>query len=178
MRGGVLIVGGRENIQLLALEKHNAILVTGGFGVSQRVKRTADSLGIPFMVTHYDIFTVATMINHALSDVRIKIDLKTVNQVYQSKHDHGYQTTTNIIKDFNQQVKQTKHVRVPVVDSDNHVVGVISVQDTVRKPNDTQIELVMSKDVSTAKPHKRLANISQKMSFEDLNMLPVSTDDK
>ncbi|MGC4441113.1 DRTGG domain-containing protein, partial [Streptococcus suis] len=85
-----LIVGDRENIQLLALENHNAILVTGGFGVSQRVIRTADSLGIPVMVTHYDTFTVATMINHALSDVRIKTDLKTVNQVYQSKHDYGY----------------------------------------------------------------------------------------
>ena len=178
VRGGLLIVGDRENIQLLALENHNAILVTGGFGVSQRVIRTADSLGIPVMVTHYDTFTVATMINHALSDVRIKTDLKTVNQVYQSKHDYGYLTTTNTIKDFNQLVKQTKHVRFPVVDSDNHVVGVISVQDTVSKPNDTQIELVMSKDVITAKPHMSLANISQKMIFEDLNMLPVITDDK
>ena len=31
VKGGLLIVGDRENIQLLALEKQNAILVTGGF---------------------------------------------------------------------------------------------------------------------------------------------------
>lgn len=85
VKGGLLIVGDRENIQLLALEKHNAILVTGGFSVSEAVIRLADELGIPVMVTNYDTFTVATMINHALSNLRIKTDLTTVEQVYQVK---------------------------------------------------------------------------------------------
>ena len=37
-KGDLLIVGDREDIQLLALEHNNAILVTGGFQVSDRVK--------------------------------------------------------------------------------------------------------------------------------------------
>lgn len=37
------------------------------------------------MVTNYDTFTVATIINQALSNVRIKTDIKTVDEVYQEK---------------------------------------------------------------------------------------------
>lgn len=51
VKGGLLIVGDREEIQLLALENHNAILVTGGFPISAKVIKTADHLGIPVMVT-------------------------------------------------------------------------------------------------------------------------------
>ncbi|MFS1663491.1 CBS-HotDog domain-containing transcription factor SpxR [Streptococcus sp. zg-JUN1979] len=178
VQGGLLIVGDRENIQLLALENHNAILVTGGFGVSNRVIKTADHLGIPVMVTHYDTFTVATMINHALSDVRIKTDLKTVNQVYQNKDHYGYLRTSDTVKDFNQLVKQSKHVRFPVVDESGCVLGVISVKDTVGKSSDMLMSELMSRDVIVAKPHMSLANISQKMIFEDLNMLPVVEEDK
>lgn len=51
VKGGLLIVGDREEIQLLALEKHNAILVTGGFPISNKVIKTANDLGIlPSMI--------------------------------------------------------------------------------------------------------------------------------
>lgn len=177
VKGGLMIVGDRENIQLLALENHNAILVTGGFSVSDRVIRVADSLGIPVMVTHYDTFTVATMINHALSNVRIKTDLKTVDQVYHSKFDYGYLEDTASIKDFHDLMKRTKNVRFPVINADNRVLGVVSMLDVVDKPQDTEVKKVMSKNLIVAKPQASLANISQKMIFEDLNMLPVVAED-
>ena len=65
-KGDLLIVGDREDIQLLALEHNNAILVTGGFQVSDRVKELSRLKQFPVMVTTYDTFTVATMINQAL----------------------------------------------------------------------------------------------------------------
>lgn len=101
----------------MALEKHNAILVTGGFPVSSEVIRVADELGIPVMVTHYDTFTVATMINHALSNIRIKTDLTTVEQVYQTKEDYGFLQEGATIREFNAMIKQTANVRFPVVNS-------------------------------------------------------------
>ena len=173
IKGGLLIVGDRENIQLLALENCNAILVTGGFTVSEKVIRMANNQRIPVMVTHYDTFTVATMINHALSNVRIKTDLKTVEQAYQSKLDYGFLIASETVKDFNNLVKQTKNVRFPVVNQGDVVVGVISVQDIVGKENDVSVEQLMSKNIIVAKPRMSLANISQKMIFEDLNMMPV-----
>lgn len=177
VKGGLLIVGDRENIQLLALENHNAILVTGGFSVSEAVIRLADELGIPVMVTNYDTFTVATMINHALSNVRIKTDLTTVDQVYQVKAEYGFLREGDTIRDFNTLMKQTKNVRFPVVNNKNIVIGVVSMLDVVGQENSVDIKSIMSRNLIVAKPQASLANISQKMIFEDLNMLPVVADD-
>lgn len=177
VKGGLLIVGDRENIQLLALENHNAILVTGGFSVSEAVIRLADELGIPVMVTNYDTFTVATMIIHALSNVRIKTDLTTVDQVYQVKAEYGFLREGDTIRDFNTLMKQTKNVRFPVVNNKNIVIGVVSMLDVVGQENSVDIKSIMSRNLIVAKPQASLANISQKMIFEDLNMLPVVADD-
>lgn len=177
VKGGLLIVGDRENIQLLALENHNAILVTGGFSVSEAVIRLADELGIPVLVTNYDTFTVATMINHALSNVRIKTDLTTVDQVYQVKAEYGFLREGDTIRDFNTLMKQTKNVRFPVVNNKNIVIGVVSMLDVVGQENNVDIKSIMSRNLIVAKPQASLANISQKMIFEDLNMLPVVADD-
>lgn len=177
VKGGLLIVGDRENIQLLALENHNAILVTGGFSVSEAVIRLADELRIPVMVTNYDTFTVATMINHALSNVRIKTDLTTVDQVYQVKAEYGFLREGDTIRDFNTLMKQTKNVRFPVVNNKNIVIGVVSMLDVVGQENNVDIKSIMSRNLIVAKPQASLANISQKMIFEDLNMLPVVADD-
>ena len=178
VKGGLLIVGDRENIQLLALENHNAILVTGGFSVSERVISLADNQGIPVMVTHYDTFTVATMINHALSNVRIKTDLKTVGQVYQSAANYGYLTADETIKAYHALIKQTTHVRFPVVDADNQVIGVISMRDVLGKDSCLNLTEVMTENPIVVKPNTSLASISQKMIFEDLNMLPVISADQ
>lgn len=177
VKGGLLIVGDRENIQLLALENQNAILVTGGFTVSDKVISVADRLGIPVMVTHYDTFTVATMINHALSNVRIKTDLKTVEQVYQSKFEYGFLGKDDTIKEFNDLIKQTKNVRFPIVDRKNRVVGVVSMLDVVGRDVETKLQTIMTRNPIVAKPQASLANTSQKMIFEDLNMLPVVNED-
>ncbi|EHI68695.1 CBS-HotDog domain-containing transcription factor SpxR [Streptococcus ictaluri] len=177
VKGGLLIVGDRENIQLLALENHNAILVTGGFPVSQRVIQTADSQGIPVMVTHYDTFTVATMINHALSNIRIKTDLKTVEDVLLSMEEYGYLNDQSTVEEFNALIKKTDQVRFPVLDGKNKVVGVVSMRDVVDQLPKTRVTKIMSPNPITAKPNTSLANISQKMIFEDLNMLPVVDED-
>ena len=42
MMGGLLIVGDRTRIQLLALENENAVLVTGGFQVHDDVIKLAN----------------------------------------------------------------------------------------------------------------------------------------
>ena len=177
VKGGLLIVGDRENIQLLALENHNAILVTGGFPVSKQVIETADSQGIPVMVTNYDTFTVATMINHALSNIRIKTDLKTVEQVLIPVEQYGCLYEDNTIEEFNALIKKTREVRFPVLDHKSKVIGVVSMRDVVDQLPTTKVTKIMSRNPITAKPNTSLANISQKMIFEDLNMLPVVDED-
>ena len=48
--GGLLIVGDRTKIQLLALENENAVLVTGGFEVSSEVLKMANRI---FLIINY-----------------------------------------------------------------------------------------------------------------------------
>ncbi|EJN94248.1 CBS-HotDog domain-containing transcription factor SpxR [Streptococcus ratti] len=176
-KDGLLIVGDRENIQLLALQNKNAILVTGGFPVSERVRETSNQLGIPVMISNYDTFTVATLINQALSNVRIKTDIKTVEEVYEEKIYHGFLHDTDTVKDYNNLIKKTNHVRYPVINSHNMVVGVISMRDVAGKDPNVILNQLMTKNPVVAKPTLSLANISQKMIFEDYDMLPVVKED-
>ncbi len=87
--GGLLIVGDRTRIQLLALENENAVLVTGGFHVQDDVLELANK-GIPVLRSKHDTFTVATMINKALSNVQIKTDILTVEKLYRPSHEYGF----------------------------------------------------------------------------------------
>lgn len=177
VNGGLLIVGDREDIQLLALEHHNAVLVTGGFSVSEQVKELANKMGVPVMVTNYDTFTVATMINLALSNARIKMDAKVVDEMYHQKEEYGYLMMTDTVKEYHELAKQINHVRFPVVDEARKVVGVVSMRDVVYQDNDTQLVNIMNNIPLVTKPTVTLSNISQKMIFEDYDMVPVVTDD-
>ena len=77
-----MIVGDRTRIQLLALENENAVLVTGGFHIHDDVIKLANQKGIPVLRSKHDTFTVATMINKALSNIQIKTDILTVEKLY------------------------------------------------------------------------------------------------
>ena len=50
------------------------------------------------MVTYLYTFTVATMINQALSNVRIKTEIKTVAQVYTRREEYNYMTPEMTVK--------------------------------------------------------------------------------
>ncbi|MBJ8325927.1 CBS-HotDog domain-containing transcription factor SpxR [Streptococcus pacificus] len=177
VKGGLLIVGDRKNIQLLALENNNAILVTGGFQVSEEVINTSNQLGIPVMVTSFDTFTVATKINKALSNARIKTNVKTVDQIYHFKSDYGFLQLTDTIKDYINLVKKHNYLRFPVINDKGIVVGVVSMRDITGKKGTTVVEKVMTKNPVLTKPDVSLAPISQQMIFEDYDMLPVVSDD-
>lgn len=70
-----MIIGDRTRIQLLALKHENAVLVTGGLEVSPDVLKLANRLSIPVLRSQHDTFTVATIINRALSNMQIKTDI-------------------------------------------------------------------------------------------------------
>ena len=90
-----MIVGDRTRIQLLALENENAVLVTGGFSCHGDVLKLANQKGIPVLRSKHDTFTVATMINKALSNVQIKTDILTVEKLYRPCHEYGFLRETD-----------------------------------------------------------------------------------
>ncbi len=176
VKGGLLIVGDREEIQVLALENKTAILITGGFAVSDRVLELSQKQGIPVMVTAYDTFTVASMINRALSNVRIKTDIKTVAQVYSLKSHYGYLNIKDTVNDYHRLVRKNSHVRYPVIDDWGKVRGVVTMRDVSNQDASTKLAQIVTKPVTT-KPETSLATVAQRMIVEDFAMFPVVDDD-
>lgn len=174
---GLLIVGDREDVQIFALEHGNAILVTGGFEVSDKAKAIANRLSIPIMISHFDTFTVARMINSALSDIRIKTDLKTVEEILIPKFEADYLFETDTVRDFHQLVRKLNQVRFPVLNQHEMVVGMISMRDVTGKEASVTLDKLMTRNPIVTYFDVSLASVSQKMLLDDFQMLPVVAND-
>ena len=171
--GGLLIVGDRTSIQRLALKHDNAVLVTGGFEVSEDVIDLANQVKIPVIRTSHDTYTVATMINKALSNMQIKTDILTVEQVYRPFHEYGYLSETDTVRDYLDLVRKNRFSRFPVVNQHQMVVGVVTMRDAGDKAPQTTLDKVMSRTIFTTKLSTSIATISQRMIAEDYEMIPV-----
>jgi len=171
--GGLLIVGDRTRIQLLALENENAVLVTGGFHVHDDVLKLANQKGIPVLRSKHDTFTVATMINKALSNVQIKTDILTVEKLYRPSHEYGFLRETDTVKDYLDLVRKNRSSRFPVINQHQVVVGVVTMRDAGDKSPSTTIDKVMSRSLFLVGLSTNIANVSQRMIAEDFEMVPV-----
>lgn len=171
--GGLLIVGDRTQIQMLALENENAVLVTGGFEINENVLKLANKKNIPVLRSKHDTFTIATMINRALSNVQIKTDILTVEKIYQTYHEYGYLYETDTVKDYLDLVRKNRSSRFPVVNKDQVVVGVMTMRDAADQSPGTTLDKTMTRTVYMTGLSTNIANISQRMIAEDFEMVPV-----
>ena len=171
--GGLLIVGDRTQIQMLALENENAVLVTGGFEINENVLKLANKKNIPVLRSKHDTFTIATMINRALSNVQIKTDILTVEKIYQTSHEYGYLYETDTVKDYLDLVRKNRSSRFPVVNKDQVVVGVMTMRDAADQSPGTTLDKTMTRTVYMTGLSTNIANISQRMIAEDFEMVPV-----
>ena len=171
--GGLLIVGDRTQIQILALENENAVLVTGGFEVDPEVLKLANRIEIPVLRTKHDTYTVATMINRALSNIQIKTDILTVEQVYRASHEYGFLHDTDTVRDYLDLVRRNRTSRFPVVNQHQMLVGVVTMRDAGDKSPLTTLDKVMTRKIFMTGLSANIANISQRMIAEDFEMIPV-----
>ncbi|GFH42095.1 hypothetical protein Hs30E_06460 [Lactococcus hodotermopsidis] len=172
---GLVIVGDRTNIQLLALHERNAVLITGGVDVEEAVLDYANAHDIPVLRTDYDTFTVASRINRALSNELIKKEITTVADVYQSHAPTLFEIST--VKDYLDLVKKTNESRFAVINQHKLVVGVVSMRDVTGKKNSTTIDKVMTRNPKLAKFEMTVASTSQKMIFDGYDIMPVVNSD-
>ena len=171
--GGLLIVGDRTQIQMLALENENAVLVTGGFEINENVLKLANKKNIPVLRSKHDTFTIATMINRALSNVQIKTDILTVEKIYRTSHEYGFLHDTDTVKDYLDLVRKNRSSRFPVVNKDQVVVGIITMRDAADQSPGTTLDKTMTRTVYMTGLSTNIANISQRMIAEDFEMVPV-----
>lgn len=175
--GSLMIVGNRHEVQKLALENGAAVLITGGFDTDEEIEKLADELEMPVLRTTYDTFTVATMINRALSDQLIKKDIMLVSDIYTTLEKTNYLTIANTIADYQKLSEETTHSRFPVVNKNMRLVGIITAKDVIGKNDLTTIDKVMTKEPIVVKKTMSVASVSHQMIWDGLEVMPVVEDD-
>lgn len=174
--GSLMIVGNRNNIQKYALEKGAAVLITGGFDTDEEILALADRVEMPVLRTTYDTFTVATMINRAMTDQLIKKEIMLVGDIYTRLEDTKYLYMDQTIFDYRKLNDQSKHSRFPIVNHNMRLVGMITAKDILGKSDSLSMERVMTKEPIYAKSHMSVASVAHRMIWDGLEVLPVVKD--
>lgn len=172
----LVIIGNREDAQLLALNQGAAVLITGGFQATPQLIQKADELKIPLMGTTYDTFTVASLINRAMTDQLIKKKIMIVADIYNDFENTNYLRMDQTVKEYRQLSERTGNSRFPVINHSNRLVGVVSVKDILGKADTLTMERVMTKNPSVSKLHASVASVAHSMIWNGLEMLPVVQD--
>ncbi|GAA0115094.1 DRTGG domain-containing protein [Clostridium senegalense] len=168
----LFIVGNRELAQKLALEKQCAVLVTGGFECSDRIKELANKNGLPLISSTYDTFTVASMINKALFENNIKKDIILVEDIMGNSP--TCLSSGDTIKTLKKLVRETGHERYPVIDNEARVVGIVTLADIPNDTNDDDvIDTIMVKKPIVVMPTTTLAYAAHIMAWEGIKLCPV-----
>lgn len=172
----LLIIGNRDHAQLLALEQGAAVLITGGFSASKELIRRADELAIPVIGTTYDTFTVASLINRAMSDQLIKKKIMIVADIYTEFSQTNYLMLDDTVEDYRKMNHKTGNSRFPVINHSNRLVGIVTAKDVIGKSDHIVIERVMTRNPSITKLHASVASVAHSMIWNGLEMLPVVQD--
>jgi len=172
----LVIIGNREDAQLLALNQGAAVLITGGFQATPQLIQKADELKIPLMGTTYDTFTVASLINRAMTDQLIKKKIMIVADIYNDIENTNYLRMDQTVKAYRELSEKTGNSRFPVVNHSNRLVGVVSAKDILGKADSLTMERVMTKNPSVSKLHASVASVAHSMIWNGLEMLPVVQD--
>ena len=172
----LVIIGNREDAQLLALNQGAAVLITGGFQATPQLIQKADELKIPLMGTTYDTFTVASLINRAMTDQLIKKKIMIGADIYNDLENTNYMRMDQTVKEYRQLSEKTGNSRFPVINHSNRLVGVVSAKDILAKADTLTMERVMTKNPSVSKLHASVASVAHSMIWNGLEMLPVVQD--
>lgn len=175
--GSLMIVGNRIGAQQLALENGAAVLITGGFDTNDEIVALANQLGMPVIRTTYDSFTVATMINRAMTDQLIKKDIMLVGDIYTDLAKTMYLNSEDTVADYRRLNDQSQHSRFPVVNKKMRLIGIVTAKDVVGKQDTLGIDRVMTKEPSYVKTHMSVASVGHLMIWDGLEVMPVVMDD-
>lgn len=170
--GSLLIVGNREEAQRLAIENECAVLITGGFNCSEEIKALANKKKLPIMSCSYDTFTTATMINRAISENLIKKDIILVEDIM--KTNLAVLNANSTVGDARELVQSSNHGKLPVIDENNKVIGLVTLKDiTADAFDDESITNYMIKNPVTIGVKTSVAYAAHIMAWEGIELIPI-----
>lgn len=170
--GYLLIVGNREEAQELALENEAAVLITGGFDCSEKIKALANEKDIPILSSTYDTFTTASMINKAISESMVKKEIILVEDVMEP--DVKYLRGNDTIAIWKKLLSESNHERYPVVDENMNLIGIVTLRDIQGHNDDNElIHKIMSKQPISVTPKTTVAYAAHIMGWDGIKLCPV-----
>lgn len=172
----LLIVGNRENIQEQALKNGTAVLITGGFSTSQDIQKIANQKQLPVISTTYDSFSVATMINRALSDHLIKQEIMVVDDIQSSADVAAFLYEDQTIDEYKELSLQTRKSRFPVLTKEHKLVGIVTGRDVKEAVVSNKIMDCMTSKPSYVQTGSSVASAAHLMVWEGFDLLPVVDD--
>lgn len=174
----LLIVGNRSDVQMEALKRGSAVLITGGFEANEDIINYADEHELPIILSNYDTFLVANIINRAIYDQMIKKEILMVEDIMIPIESTSYLDDKQKVRDWNELSQQTSHTRFPVVDSKMKVVGILTSKDIVNEEQDKSIRTLMTKSPIIAHLNTTIATCAHLMIWEGIELLPVVSTSK
>ncbi|WP_432352223.1 DRTGG domain-containing protein [Sporosarcina sp. A2] len=174
--GSLLIVGNRQRAHHLAISAGAAVLVTGGFDTTDEVKELANSNDLPIITTSYDSFTVATMLNRAISDQMIEKEILLVEDIQHPLSATISLSIQDTVGQFNEMSRETSHSAFPVIEKNGKVVGMVTSKDVVGKQESEPLGKVMTTSPITATRKMSVASAGHSMVWEGIDLLPVVTE--
>lgn len=171
-QGSLLIIGNREEAFKLALENGSAVLITGGFGCSDDIRHLADMKKLPIISSSYDTFTIATMINKAISERLIKKNIILVEDIMNKKC-VTLNSNDNIEK-CKKLMEETGYSKFPVLDDKDKLVGIITTKDIANSLDDkVLVSKIMTKNPITVTEKTSVAYTAHIMVWDSLEIIPV-----
>ncbi|URZ17933.1 DRTGG domain-containing protein [Clostridium felsineum] len=169
--GSLMIVGNREDVQKLAILNNMAVLITGGFDCSNEIKRLANERCLPVISSNYDTFTIASIINKAISENLIKKDIILVEDIMEEAP--KYLRSSDSVEKLRSYSKEFNMSVYSVVDKNKKLIGIISVKDVVEVKGSEAIEKYINRKPLTVNYKTTVAYIAHVMGWEKISMCPV-----
>ncbi|APM40906.1 DRTGG domain-containing protein [Clostridium kluyveri] len=168
----LVITGNREDVQKLALLNGAGVLITGGFKCSSETRKLANRKCLPIISANYDTFTVASMINRALSENLIKKEIVLVEDIMQG--DPCYLKDTDTVHVWKKVMEKVNYKIYPVIDDKKRVIGIVSSEDLLSCNSDNEaLSKIMHKEPIVVKPKTTVAYAAHMMDLKGLEVFPV-----
>ena len=114
--GDAVIIGDREKAQVAALDAGaDCLIVTGGFMVSEEVKKKAQILNIPVISVPYDSFATARLINMCTP----------ISSLMKTEEIIAFQVD-DLLEEAKKVMLETRFRNYPVIDENNKFLGMVS----------------------------------------------------
>ncbi|MEG0370746.1 MAG: DRTGG domain-containing protein [Clostridium sp.] len=167
----LLITGNRDESHKLALEKQCAVLITGGFGCTDSIKKLADKMQLPVISCQYDTFTTATLINNAISQRQIKSDIILAEDIMNTNY--LFLDLTSTVGDLKSANIITGESLFFILDENAKLIGSITYEEGKFDDDNQVITPYIEKNLICVNTKTSVSYAAHLLMRDELSKLPV-----